>query len=347
MTDGKTYTRSVALNSLPDFIEKHGADPETLFHEVGLDIHLLKNPQSYISWPRSCDLLEHAARTLSLPDLGLLWAYEVPDDLSNTGPSLYLANLMPDVISLVDMILKYQEIHTNGKHYSYSLDHKAGKITGHIDFHPETPACRQYTEHIMAIVRLGVSRFIGPPFDKPLELKLQHSAPDDLALHHKVFGCPIVFNAQRTEMSYDIRVLDKKMSQRGKMLKPLFNLYLKHQQKKLPKNLTPIISAVTDLMPYVLSSGRSDIKSVSHVLNMSPKKMQRLLKEEGTNYSALRDSVRAQITKRMLFESDMSITNIASLLGYASTVPFANACKRWYALSPRELRKSLRYQDDT
>lgn len=342
MTGEKTYTRSVALASLPEFIRKYGGQPKRLFDEAGLDITSLTNPQALISWPRSCSLLENAAKALELPNLGLLWAAEIPDDLSNTGPSIYLASLMPDVISLMNMILKYQEIHTTGIQYSYSINHKSGKITGHIDFNPETPACRQFTEHIIAIIRIGVSRFLGAPFDDPLELRFQHSEPDDLTLHHDVFGCPIVFNAQRTEMSYDIRVLDKKMSRRWKLLKPIFNVYLKHQQKKLPRNLTPMIAAVSSLMPYALASGKSDIQSVSHVLNMSSKKLQRLLKEEGTNYSALLDSVRARMTKRMLRESDMSIATIATLLGYASTVPFANACKRWYTLSPRELRKSLR-----
>ena len=249
---------------------------------------------------------------------------------------------MPDVISLMDMILKYQEIHTNGKRYSYSLDKMTQRVTGHVDFHPETPACRQYAEHIMAIVRIGVSRFLGPSYDSPLEVRFQHSEPDDLSLHQKVFGCPIIFNAERTEMSYDIRILDMKMSQRGKLLKPLLDLYLKHQQKKLPKTSTPITTAVASLMPYVLSSGKSDIKSVAHVLNLDPKKLQRLLKEEGAHYSALRDSNRAKMAKRMLLESDMSITAIANMLGYASTVPFAIACKRWHGQSPRALRKSLR-----
>lgn len=342
MIDSKTYTRAVALSGFPGFVRKHGGQPERLFKEAGLDMGLLANPQAFVSWPQSCNLLESTATTLDLPNLGLLWAADVPEDFSNTGPSLYLANLMPDVKSLVDMILKYQEIHTNGIHYTYSLDKLSRRVTGHIDFHPETPACRQYTEHIMAIVRLGISRLLGPPFDKPLEVRFQHSQPDDISLHQELLDCPIMFNAERTEMSYDIRILDQKMSRKGILLKPLFNLYLQRQQKKLPKTSTPMTSAVTALMPYVLASGKNDIQSVSHVLNVSPKKMQRLLKDEGTNYSELRDSVRSKKARRMLQESDISITEIAKILGYVSTVPFANACKRWYDLSPRALRNSLR-----
>jgi len=122
----------------------------------------------------------------------------------------------------------------------------------------------------------------------------------------------------------------------------IVDIYLKRQQKKLPKSSTPITTAITGLMLDALASGKSNIDSVANVLNMSPKKIQRLLKEEGTNYSALKDSIRSQIAKRMLYESNIQISAIANMLGYTSTVPFANACKRWYGLSPRELRKKLR-----
>ena len=249
---------------------------------------------------------------------------------------------MPDVISLIDMILEYQKIHTTGTHYSYVIDKENEKITGYMDFHPETPSCRQYSEHLMAIVSIGVSRFFGPPFDRPVDLRFQHSEPDDLTLHNEIFNCPITFNAKRLEMSYDIKILDRKMGGIGKIVKPIFDLYLNRLQKKLPKTSTPMTSAITSLMPYVLATEKSDIISVSHVLNISPKKMQRLLKQEGTSYSALKDDIRSKITKRTLHDSDMSISAIANLLGYASAPPFAHACKRWYDLSPSDLRKHLR-----
>lgn len=342
MTKDETYIRSLALTGLPKFIKAHGGKPKALFEQLGLDINLLENPQAIISWPKSCRLLESAAEVLDMPNLGILWGLEIPHDVSNSGPSIYLASLMPDAISLLDIILKYQKIHTTGKQYSYSIDAERKTITGHIDFHPETPACRQFSEHIMAVVTLAVRRIIGPPFDTPLEVRFQHSEPEELGLHHDVFKCPIVFDAKRTEMTYDVRILDKEMKQRWKFMRSFLNIYLKRQQQKLPKTLLPITSEITGLIPYILASGKSDIVSVAHVLDMNPKKMQRLLKQEGTDFSTLLDSTRSQIAKRMLTESNMQISGIANMLGYSSNVPFANACKRWYGVSPRAIRQNLR-----
>lgn len=342
MSQEQTYTRAVALLGFPEFIERHGGEAQALFDEVGLDINGLSNHEALISWPRCCQLLDLTAKTLNIPNLGLIWAQNLPEDLPNTGPHAYLAALMPDMITLLEMILKYQKLHTNGIHYSYKQETAHGRVTGSLDFHPETPSSRQYAEHILGLISLGVRRFIGPPFDNPLEVRFQHSPPADKSLHRKIFNCPIVFNAERTSMSYDIKLLDHKMGYRWPLIKSLLDQYLKRQQRKLPKTSTPMKTAISSLIPFILASGKSDIISVAHVLDMSPKKVQRLLKQEGTTYSGLLDNIRSQSTKRMLLESNMSITRIANMLGYSSSRPFANACKRWYGCSPKALRNKLR-----
>ncbi|MDB2439040.1 AraC family transcriptional regulator [Hellea sp.] len=342
MPQDQTYTRAVALLGLPEFIKKHGGNAKALFYEAGLDIEAGFNPQDLINWPRACVLLELTAKTLNLPNLGLRWAQFIPDDMPNTGPNVYLAALMPDVATLVEMAIRYQKLHTNGAHYSYERDSVQNRVTGSVDFHPETPACRQYAEHIMAIICLGVKRIIGETYCDPLEVSFQHSQPADLSWHQKIFNCPIVFDAERTSMSYDIRILDHKMGRKLPLFKTLLGQYLKRQQKKLPKTSTPIKTAITGLIPYALATGKSDIISVAHVLGMSPKKVQRLLKQEGATYSLILDDVRSRSAKRLLLESNIPITRIAHMLDYSSSRPFGHACKRWFDTTPLKYRRENR-----
>jgi len=342
MPQDQTYTRAVALLGFPEFIKRHGGNAKTLFDEAGLDIEAALNPQDLISWPRCCVLLELTAKALTLPSLGLRWAQNVPDDMPNTGPHVYLAGLMPDVLTLLEMSLKYQEVHTNGAHYSYRRNSAQNRVTGSIDFHPETPACRQFAEHIMALTCRGVRQVIGGDYCNPLEVSFQHSRPADLSLHREIFDCPILFNAERTEMSYDIKILDQRMGHKLPLIKTLLGQYLKRQQKKLPKTSTPIKSAIMGLIPYILASGKSDIISVAHVLGMSPKKVQRLLKQEGTTYSIILDDIRSHTARRLLLESDMSITRIANMLDYSSSRPFGHACRRWFDTTPLKYRRENR-----
>lgn len=49
--------------------------------------------------------------------------------------------------------------------------------------------------------------------------------------------------------------------------------------------------------------------------------------------------IRMQKACRLLRESDIEISNIASLVGYESPASFSNAFKRWYGSSPAEYRR--------
>ena len=81
---------------------------------------------------------------------------------------------------------------------------------------------------------------------------------------------------------------------------------------------------------------------VANILDISPKKLQRLLSEEGTKYSEILGNVRKGMAKRLLFESDMSIVHLAVSLDYSSTEAFNTACQRWFGVSPTQYRKDIR-----
>lgn len=65
----------------------------------------------------------------------------------------------------------------------------------------------------------------------------------------------------------------------------------------------------------------------------------RLFKEEtGQTFTMYLNSVRMREAKRLLLETDMTIADIASAIGYASTGYFVNQFKKMFSCSPREYR---------
>jgi hypothetical protein len=65
---------------------------------------------------------------------------------------------------------------------------------------------------------------------------------------------------------------------------------------------------------------------------------QTLLEQEGSGYRAIRETLFAELAARHLRESNLSVESIAALLGYHDSSNFRRACRRWYGVSPRELR---------
>ena len=94
----------------------------------------------------------------------------------------------------------------------------------------------------------------------------------------------------------------------------------------------------------ILGVKGSDITHVSTALDIHPKKLQRLLKDEGTSFTDILDDVRKNIARRLLIESDISMLRIAKMLDYSGSSPFIQAFRRWFSMSPTQYRKQYRQQ---
>ncbi len=74
-------------------------------------------------------------------------------------------------------------------------------------------------------------------------------------------------------------------------------------------------------------------------LAMSNRTFIRKLKAQGTSYQMLLDDVRQELAIWYLRQSDLSVEAIAERLGYRDTSNFSRTCKRWFGLTPRQIRQ--------
>nr|WP_231608634.1 helix-turn-helix domain-containing protein [Mycobacterium shottsii] len=66
------------------------------------------------------------------------------------------------------------------------------------------------------------------------------------------------------------------------------------------------------------------------------------LAAEGTNFNAVVDDVRREMTERYLRDTDMTRTHLARQLGYAEQSVLSRACQRWFGATPAALREKWR-----
>lgn len=69
-------------------------------------------------------------------------------------------------------------------------------------------------------------------------------------------------------------------------------------------------------------------------LNVSTRKLQRLLKDEGVTYQQVLDGYRREKSERWLIEGKKEIKQISDLLGFSNQSAFTRAFKRWNGLTP-------------
>jgi len=340
MKEPALYTRSIALAGLPQFLESLNGDPTKLFKKAGLDLAIANNTQSFVSWNKFCNLLEIAAHDLGEPSLGIKWADHLPKDFLNSGPMLYLATMTSTIRDFVEMGNAYQKIHTNGLKYTFTENAKTDMLECRIITHSHSAPCRQILEHIMAIGVIMSRHYVkGPAFRL---LQFQHSPPKDMTWHEKIFDFPTEFNCDETLCLMEREILDVKIGGKLKILKPILNFHLSLEIKKKPTYHQSMLAMVREILPTIIGVGNSSFSNVAEVLEINPKKLQRLLNQEGCTYSAILDDVRHNMAKRMLYETDVPIKRIARLLDYKSGEAFNTACHRWVQISPKTYREKLR-----
>ena len=92
----------------------------------------------------------------------------------------------------------------------------------------------------------------------------------------------------------------------------------------------------------ILASGQYSMKDVADRLVISPRTLQRRLRQEETNFQSELDSLREDLARHYLSNSDYTSHQIAFLLGYEETTSFFRAFRVWTGQTPEQARSTAK-----
>jgi AraC-like DNA-binding protein len=95
------------------------------------------------------------------------------------------------------------------------------------------------------------------------------------------------------------------------------------------------------LEPHLLD-GYPDVHLAAELVDTSARTLQRRLGELGITYSEVVDGARFELARRMLTDTDSTISDIAYDVGYSDPSHFARAFRRLAGVSPRQFRAEAR-----
>jgi AraC-like DNA-binding protein len=95
---------------------------------------------------------------------------------------------------------------------------------------------------------------------------------------------------------------------------------------------------VRRLIRRQLMQGEPTVELLAAAVCDRPRTMQRRLATEGTSFSRLLDDVRKEQARKQLKDASKQVGLIAAELGYSGRPAFVRAVRRWFGLSPREIR---------
>jgi AraC-like DNA-binding protein len=103
-------------------------------------------------------------------------------------------------------------------------------------------------------------------------------------------------------------------------------------------------SPVSHLRAWLEADDRGPVRLdvAAQALSMSPRSLQRRLREAGTSFRAEVDEVRVERARRLLAETDLKVGAIARQLGFSSETTFISVFRRRTGSTPGEWRRAGR-----
>ncbi len=203
---------------------------------------------------------------------------------------------------------------------------------------PSSPTTRLHPQHVECIAALFVSvmrqlaagRFEGT-------IHFQHAAPADPSEHHRLLGPSVLFGRPNDEIVLERAFLDTAIPRADPELLPMLDQHAAVLTRRA-RPASPWSARVSQETGRVLCDGRPRLGDIARRLAVSGRTLQNRLEAEGTTYQALLDGVRRRMAESYLDETEMTVGEIAFLLGFADPSAFTHAFRRWAGVSPASFR---------
>ena len=88
----------------------------------------------------------------------------------------------------------------------------------------------------------------------------------------------------------------------------------------------------------LIPQNAATLENVASKLAIGGRTLQRLLKAESTSFNSILRNVRSELAKQQLQDTDLPISEIAYMLGFAEPSIFHRSFKKWTGKTPRIFR---------
>jgi AraC-like DNA-binding protein len=310
-----------------------GLDAEAILRRAHLTLRQIEDSSARLKVRDQISFLNLVANDLQDDFLGFHLALE--PDLREIGWLYYVAASSENLSEALKQAARYSSIVNEGISLHYvdnghpAVTIKYVGVSRHLD--------RHQIESIATLMLRMCRKLTGLRLT-PMQVKFIHHRDRICPEFGDFFGCKLEFGASTDEAVFATSLRDTPITSADPFLNKLLITYceeaLARRQAHRPSFLSCVENAIVPLLPH--GKARSD--EIAQRLGISQRTLARNLSAEGSTFSGVLDSLRRDLADRYLADKDLSISEIAWLLGYQEVSAFTHAFRRWTGRSPRYVR---------
>lgn len=199
-----------------------------------------------------------------------------------------------------------------------------------------------------AVWQFGVEKFLasshlsmGWIVDKARPMRgveVAYPAPAHAARYEALLGCPVRFDAARTVVKLDEESLSLPLVTSEPQLADMCRERCAQALLKL-RGEDSFIAAIQEII-WASVNRPPSLDRVAERLGMNSRTLRRRLQERDSSFQRILDSVREAVARDYLTNTDLSIDQIAALVGFSEPTTFRSTFKRWTGQSAAEIRRA-------
>ncbi|MFS2003558.1 AraC family transcriptional regulator [Duganella sp. CT11-25] len=172
------------------------------------------------------------------------------------------------------------------------------------------------------------------------QLALTHDggAPAGRDEYVRLLGTLPTFGAPANVATFDAQLLAWPVPNADVSLYPVLQQHAEQLLRQRAASPPDIAQQVHAAIVRNLSNGQLRLASVAEELKLSPRTLQRKLNDAGATFQQVLDQARFALAKDYLRQPELSLVDIAFLLGYQEQSAFNHAFKEWAGVNPGAYR---------
>lgn len=323
------------LVQVPALLEELGVEPEAVLREEGIAPQFLANPENVIGFIPGGRLLTRCAETTGCAHFGLLLGRR--SGVEALGLIGLLASNAPDLGTALRDLILHMHLSDRGAVPFLSVEGRCAFL-GYSIYHPRVESIRHIYDVVMAVVCNVMRALCGPDWH-PSEVIFSHSRPANVKPFRDHFQAPLRFDAPRTGLLFPASYLDHPLPGSNPQLRQLLEQRVAALETE---GAGDFVALVRRILHNLVLDGHGSLSEVAQVFGIHHRTLNRRLRESGWTFKALLDEVRHEIARQLLADTDLSVLELAAVLGYADDTAFTRAFKRWSGVPPSAWRAASR-----
>lgn len=326
------WIQASPIARLGDLARERGLDWDDFLAGYDLDPHTVLDPDTRIPVETMFSIFNQVASSLQDDACVLDLFYEIP--LGFTRGFDYVGLYAETVRSALQNWADYSQLRSNYARISYSENEEFGRLMWSVP--PTQMNFRQFSHAFIGWAVGRIEMILGGRIDR-IEVHLQTPRPGSPSQLLDKYGPQVKYEQPDHCVIIPADLLDDAPPMADPTLLAIIEKHVLQSIERQSLAASPV-HRIKEAMTEAMASGDCSVEAVSRQLGMSGRSLQRTLADNNTSFRSLLSEVRRIRAEQYLIETELTIKEIAHLLGFSEMSAFSRAAKVWFGKSPKSVR---------